>query len=457
MVPVRVRGKKYRKKPTASKQVPGITGPISLPDAQDQLQRSNSELERPNYSHKPVRIQGDSAVTQPTKALSAIERLPVEILEFIFFQNLNLSFPRASPVLGRKLASLHVKNSLVFTVFPSDDGFLVNKDFLAKTLGSYAAVGNFQSQILALKWMTLEFLEYMLEEYTVRTIARLFNQYSLGWVDLERPLRFDESHILPPKCSDVMIAYKEANVEGIRSFYKQHALRFKHDKSLKAFQQWRWRNDSVDKKVLMGINFRAGRMFLQVSRISAPQPGIILNRWSRALECIQGCRIPQNLLHGPWSSAKCVQLEHILRGNGGIDFSGATTDEEVAARGLRDALAEHNVRAIHVLIGRAGIPERDLIKIDDLSAHFSERALTCCHQCVGVVVTTEHFKFALDKECSTFILRCLADAIYIRVNWQDKAITSWAVRKRNEGDERGEWLWNRLSNARIDFLSLTKG
>ena len=452
MIPVRVRGKKYRQKPTASAQVPRMKGSASSTNIQCQLKRSNSEPDPPGGSRKCARIQDDAADTQPDRTLSALERLPVEILEPIFLQGLNLSLPRASPVLGSKLASEHVKSNLFLAVFPSEHDLLVNETSLLQILGSIDAIASLQSQLLVLRWMTPEFLDSVLEECMVRNTVRLFNQHGLGWVDLERTLRDEEFYPVHTKHFDVLIASKEANVEVIRSFYKQHASRLRDDGVWAIWMDWTWRNESVRKKVKMRINFRESQIEITVKHISATQPRTILKYWSRALCCIRGCRIPHKLLHGPWSSVKCAQLERIFLGGGRIDFSGATTDEEVAASGLQDALAEHNVRPIRYLTGGRRFHENSPEENDERSAYSPEKA-----HCIGVVVTTEHFKFALDKECPLSILGWLASAMNISVNWADKAITSWAIRKRSEGDERGEWLWKHLDAAGVDLLGMTKG
>lgn len=454
MKPVRVRGKKYRKKPTASAQVPRVDGRASLPNTPTRLKRSNSELGSSSGSRKRGRIQDDASVTQPAEVLSTLERLPVEVLEPIFLQSLNLSLPRASYVLGRKLASKHVKSNLFMTVFPSKHRELINKAFLLEILGSTKAIGSLQSQILALKWMTPDFLESMLEEYTARTIVRLFKEYGLGWVDLERTLHLNESHMSAH--FDVSTASKEVSIEVVRNFYKQHASRLSSDGPLETWQQLTWWNESVSKEVKMRINFREGHLSMTVCNIPASEASIILDHQSSALCCYSGCRIPHKLLHGPWSITKCVHLERVFRGGAKLDFSGATTDEEVAARGLRDAVTEDNVRAMHDLIGRAGIRECKLMGKDGRSCFFPERAEVFGRMCVGVVVTTELFKFVLAKDCSLFVLGSFADAINIRVNWKDKAITSWAIKKRNEGDERGQWLYDRLDDAGIDLFRLTK-
>ncbi|KAL8817346.1 MAG: hypothetical protein Q9191_008163 [Dirinaria sp. TL-2023a] len=463
MTPVRVRGKKYRKKPTASAQQPREDGRASLrknqkqtksknsklesssdsQKNQKQLKRKKSKLKSSSGSRKRVRVQDDRAVAQPAKALSALESLPVEVLEPIFLQSLNLSMPRASNVLGRKLASRHVKSNLFMTVFPSKHHEMRNEPYLLEILGSEPAIGRLQSQMLALKWMTSDFLQSMLEEYTARTIVHFFNQHELGWVDLERPLQVDEAHL--PRQFDVSTASKEVTVEPVRSFYKKHYSRVIIYGPME--QQWSWMNESGSKKVTMGINFRDGHFSITVSDTSENETSIILRHESSALYCHSGCRIPQKLLHGPWSDAKCEHLERIFSAGAKIDFTGATTDEEVAAGGLREAMTQNHVRAMHALIGRAGIRECKLMEKDGRSSFFPERAEAFGHLCVGVVVTTELFKFALDNECPVFTLWSLADAMNIRVNWKDKALSRWALKKKHEGDERGQWLWDSLSYA----------
>ena len=134
-----------------------------------------------SFNHqKCARVQDYTLASKASRAMSPLERLPTELLEMIFFYCLNVSLPRSSTVLGRSLASNHVKTKLFLLLFPSkrneSKGYYVleNIEYLLAILDTEDAIGNLQSDILASKWATPTFMGEMMEPFTVRTISREF-------------------------------------------------------------------------------------------------------------------------------------------------------------------------------------------------------------------------------------------------------------------------------------------
>lgn len=62
--------------------------------------------------------------------MSALEKLPVEILQTIFILSLNCELPRASPIIGGKLTSKHAYLQALFAAFQEtwDERCLAIKD-----------------------------------------------------------------------------------------------------------------------------------------------------------------------------------------------------------------------------------------------------------------------------------------------------------------------------------------
>ena len=453
MNPVRVRGKKYRKKPTKSAKVPKVDGSASLQDASSKLKRSNTEPASPGGAHKRSRVENSLQVTESAASLSPLERLPVEILEPIFLHSLNLSLPQASPLLGRKLATKHVKSSLFLEMFPKETGHS-NFDFLLQTLGSLDALGVLQSQVLGLRWMTPDFIREMLEDCTVRSIVQFFNQHKLGWADLERNMPVDNRKSSCSRYSGVLVASKEVTADVVRSFYKQHVWSSGIGGEMSHGEYWTLPNESADIEVELDIRFMQGDLKMSITDISAAPSRLVASHELKVISCVRHCRIPQRYLHGPWSTDKWEQLIRIVGGGGRMDLLGRTTDEEVAEKGLEDAIAEHNHMALHTLIGRACWHSKNLLKPShrsDIYESRDERIGLFGNQHVGVVVYTKHFKMALDHDCSYLILNSLADSMNLVVDWEDKEIMAWTVRKSAEGDMRGQWLEGCYGDARIDL------
>ena len=98
--------------------------------------------------------------------VSPLESLPIELLEPIFFQPLNVNFPLASSHLGTVLSSTPTKFTLLSKVFPGDISLNELEQILrAKNKSdTEKAIGELQSKILACRWMTGDFLEFFMEK-----------------------------------------------------------------------------------------------------------------------------------------------------------------------------------------------------------------------------------------------------------------------------------------------------
>ena len=113
------------------------------------------------------------------------------LLEQIFLQSLNENFPLASSHLGTVLSSTHLKMSLVFKVFSSNDTSpgLEHRNHLLQIHGAgrgctyreLRAIGKLPSRILACRWMTWEFVKQYTENCIVEALLREFRVQNLPW------------------------------------------------------------------------------------------------------------------------------------------------------------------------------------------------------------------------------------------------------------------------------------
>ena len=407
-------------------------------------------------------METHGAVSETPLANSLLERLPTEILELVFLYCLNLSLPRSSPLLGKRLTSNHMKTSLFLLVFPSEGPKLRHIHYLLSILGTYDSIGNLQSDILELKWATPDFVSGMTEPFLVRTMVREFKSHRLGWLDRSRSMKLDgakrSSHktFFDTSCKDVLDVTKEASIDIVSRFYKRTMTggRIKEG-PLTDFKEWQWPNQTATIRVDMYIAFREGRITLMAREFEELPPTNLVDYQSRLIFCVPNCRIPVKLLHGPWSDDKCEELERISRGGGRIDQTGSTMDEEVAEAGLRDAIVEEKQRAIIALVGsftKYGIAAVG----EDCPTCFPDEEVCGCtcerqfyRHCVGLTIGTDHIKLALAKDCSYPVLYSLLDALKLDIDWEDPHITAWAVQKRKEDDERGQWLLDRIAGSCI--------
>lgn len=433
----------------------------STPQAsKGQHKRAASTVPPTSVPQNIARPERDGSAKEISSAASPLERLPTEILEMIFLYSLNLSLPRASPVLGKRLASNHMKTILFLLVFPSEGPQLRHLEYLLGILGTEKSIGNLQSDILALKWATPEFVRELTEPFMVRTIVYVFREHGLGWVDDSRKIWFDDG---------VLDVTKEANIDVVSRFYKRTITGGKIKEGIRNHTDfmewvWEWPTETARGPVEMYIGFREGQITVFDRSYGIVPDTEFVDFQSRLIFCAASFRIPAKLLHGPWSDDKCTELLRISRGGGRIDQTGNTMDEEVADTGLREAIIEENQKAIVALIGSItmynSVPLltndfccQKCISMSMLGSQAQTHGTHCEDHihlyCVGLTVRTDHVKLALNKDCSHRILYTLLHAMKIDLDWADTELTAWAVQKKKEDDERGQWLLDRLASSNI--------
>lgn len=434
-----------------------------------QHERAASSVPPTSVAQKTARLDHDVSAKETSHAASPLERLPTEILEMIFLYSLNLSLPRASPALGKRLASNHMKTNLFLLIFPSEGPELRHIDYLLGVLGTEDSVGNLQSDVLALKWATPAFVRDITEPFMVSTIAYVFRKHGLGWFDRGKQVELKgttEEARADNFYRDVLDVTTEVNTDVVSRFYKRAITRGKIEKGIHShtdFMEWQWRTTIASRDVHMHIGFHEAQLLLLGLDCGESTSTDSFQAFhSRLVSCAAGFRIPAKLLHGPWSDDKCTELLRISRGGGRIDQRGSTMDEEVADTGLREAIIEHNQTAIFVLVGFITMYRTAILAIGHpycptcctMWSSPERTHGTHCEQhihrfCVGLAVHTEHVKLALNKDCSRPVLYTLLHAMRIDIDWADTELTAWAVQKKKEDDERGQWLLDRLASSNI--------
>lgn len=443
LTPVRIRGKRSPKKPAPTASASSTS---SDPSPHRHDQEHNSLSATPAAKPKKRRRKNDEEITkQPDKgpSLAPLERLPVELLEKIFFDCLNLNFPRASVAIGERLASNHVKTKLYIMVFAYK--FTDHEDSaIASTIKDHPLVDgdgqpltNLQSGVLALRWMTPTFLQLSMQKLMFKAIITQINKQDFSHVSRKR--------------SNNLASFIKPIIEFISE--SSEAMQSSSDRRWSVIDTKR-RTMSLSERQEVEVLLEFHQQFPHYACVKLPvyeslYLPVYVNH-TVVFSCLHKCRIPQKLLHGPWDTSKCAMLAHIMKAGCGIDRSGNTTDEEVVNQGLIDAIIQPCIRAIVILVGStrqysaesssssSSSCEADLIGECDV-------IINRCH--VGVTVTTEHLKLALVTDSSLQVLECLADAISWAVDWRNRDIRAWAFEKRKQGDLRGQFLVDKCDDA----------
>lgn len=366
----------------------------------------------PAYSSKmklPVPSDNHNAAN-----VAPIERLPVELLEIIFFSCLNVSLPQASPIIGNALSSFHCKARVAELAFSS---ITRNGLTYAHHLKQWRPdMASFQSSLLKLRWMTVDFWRRYVPIYLEKTILSVFQHHNLEWMDGT-----------PAKCiTRAMVA------QYVQAAYKQD-----HEGSGRGTEDVIKWNVSLPQDICIelkihlidGANDARTTRLTVMNRNGLVGPRINREGWTM-VHCLR-CQIPAKLLHGPWTESKCQFLQMLVSTGANIEWY-TTTAGEVAERGLVDAIKERNRSALCSLFG-FGSPRLSLYGMCDR------------RRGKWVVPGPSHLAFAIMYEdCEKDIVELLFHGRGGRYAVEDDTLVEWAVQKKREGDDRGSWLLGKL-------------
>lgn len=469
LTPVRIRGKRRSKKPV-SKATPSTsstaqtasstsTNPATVSHTRKQTKRAGpASGSRAKKNHKRRRGDAGGRSAQPGHApnLASLERLPIELLEIIFFECLNLSLPRASLSIGKRLASNHVKTKLYSEAFCSldcKDQYNAADIRAIGIFGPSPEVGQvvaFQSDLLALKWFTPTFLQNVMGDIFIKSATEFI--------------------LASPNLGNPKMSYTPI-MEAFANLYKNSRSSSDKRWPVEDTKMHTWSLASIDRKVdgasaksrdsytcptePQDYDFEVLLSFYQglphlMSIGTSPTNSLSRGRnvyFSDLLYCKGGCHIPQKLLRGPWNPLKCTMLAQLLKVGCVLDRTGSSTDEEVANEGLMEAIAQPSVRTIVTLVGSLRRFAAECTNVIEEEFEIGKRVGII--ESVGLTVTNEHLKLALAKDSSLQVLECLIDARDFAVDWHDEVIREWAWRKKQQGDNRGQFLLDRYADIDV--------
>lgn len=412
--PIKIRGKR------ASARV--LNSAHNL-DPKDKRPLSPASICSPPEAKMPRQNPDTPQQTACAQFLSSLERLPVELLENIFFYCLNPSLPQSSIALSQKLNSKRVKSQLVLRTLSSPKSFeypcAVSDIF--PTLQEQAKA---QSAILRLRWATLPFFRQLIPDYIVHTIIRELGARRLRWMG-DGPMVTKESEPV------------------IRQYLEDNAARFDHAGTkhfgLPAYWEIEWHETSKKQEIILGIGLRDGLVTLRERETTPGHPyessyadgAPRFSRW-RIIGGVIGCQIPEKLLRGPWSDEKCEFLELVIRGNAEVDRVNSTSGE-VAEQGLWEAIEEQNARAVRALVARVGprgcpedaertwYPTLQPCHTNEVSSGYRDSIYRedPIRKGVGIVPRQEHLLKTLEEGCPEDVLSALLGAAEVNFDLTD--------------------------------------
>ena len=142
LTPIRIRGKKRKHVALLPSQIQQ-SNTSSAPSSQATL-RIASQLQNP----RKTKIRKKTA----TLAMPTLQGLPQELLEIVFLYSMNISLPRCSPSIGRKLSSRAVTMDFTMRSFFDTVDHKTNYRDRKRTSDPHM-----QSEILACRFFTYDF------------------------------------------------------------------------------------------------------------------------------------------------------------------------------------------------------------------------------------------------------------------------------------------------------------
>ncbi|KAI4215514.1 MAG: hypothetical protein LQ351_001983 [Letrouitia transgressa] len=344
---------------------------------------------------------------QPSqRAPLRLQNLPVEILQTIFLLSRNLDFARASPQFAAAFASRHIKNEVLHMAFPT----LRDPALAVKLSTDYSDDGlsELQSAVLRLKWVTFDVMREELLKSQIAYLEAQCQGYSMMEMDNTGA---ETGRLIQP------------NELAIRGFFERL------QKERVAMQDVKLQKRGGSEKK---IRFRTSATRILENPLGE-HGQMDDSKYLQPVQCGQRCIIPEKLLHGPWSDARCGFLELIFWCGAVLD-SYDSTNGEVADAGLLDAIMEGNRRAVEVLSQLRDVSTRNVRKnnVDWPS-----------------VTTIRHVKAAiLQAECDTRIVaQLLLQNRRLAGEIEDgKEVKQWAYKMMAAGDRRGDDLLELLDD-----------
>ena len=187
---------------------------------------------------------------------------------------------------------------------------------------------------------------------------------------------------------------------------------------------WRPRPDGPMHRI--GIRLLGGHLVLELQGETSPNAvGSITRHWIWLLRQFD-TNIPVKLLHGPWTEDRLSFLYVLQSFDAKIHLDNKTY-EDIAKKGLMEAITEDNYRAVNLIINVWGGPVQTFPGEEG--------------RAFRIKPNTEHLKAAvIERGCRRNIVESLLSVEFMDIDLDDTAVVEWAENQRQRGDGAGQWL-----------------
>lgn len=428
---MRIRGKRNRReRPQRPETSQGRGRPLK-PTAQLASTQKRTILDRLQKHHAEVQRKMDSE----SDKLSMLEKLPVELIQQVFFHALEVNMPRASNYLRQVLSTEQIFNSLVTFAYFDDDGEspVEAKHFLPaeyRMMNCEEKV-RLQQNMFTCRWCTYERIKTCLPSLSRLVIVQAWHR--------ERSL--DESH---GQGTDVV---HETTMmvpnEAIRGLATLPSL----DEKAKLEQHFLARitvEDLGSSDFSLQHDERAYLPRIITWTSSLDKQGVIHKSTDRSLTTLAARHIPDWLLRStPWTDEQLRLLQLLRQGYTFIqDDHVMSISAKAVFDGMRNAILESNIAALTTLL------EMHNVFFKSGAWTFQQMMTTSLTPPSHHPLPIELFHLAAEQDNrATQMISLLLRAGIDSLPEDDEVITAWAVHGSQQGNVLASWLLKHMEGT----------
>jgi hypothetical protein len=366
--------------------------------------------------------------TKVPSVVSALERLPVELIQQIFLHSLELNLPRSSVSLARSLSKESIYTSLILLAFFDDDGKHPVDEKLFKPAQyrqlDLAEKLRLQTSILDSRWCTFQRLRNNLPALSHLAIVQAWHE------ERERELLND---VVLPEVPPITPSPALQAVASLPALSDVHAV--EHHFLARSPESL-----SDDLGVVKESHSYLPRIRTWTS--SEDKDGQTYKTIDGARGILNVRYIPKRLLQGsPWTPEKIAFLRLIRQGWRFLQKDFVLKGSPVAVfDGMASAIAECNTEALSVLLELHFAAFQDEASQTNVTAVRS--AVSFSHP-----IPLELFHQATkQQEHSTELIGLLLREGIDSIR-DDVILTKWALGARRENNKVGEWLLKHMEGT----------
>lgn len=429
---MRIRGKRDRREASKNSHASRSRGRPSKATTQLVSAQKKVILGRLQRYH----IEAQRKMDSERDRLSTLERLPVELIQQIFFHALEVNLPRASNYLRQVLSTEQIFNSLVVFAYFDDDGespveakHFLPADYRMLSCGEKIRL---QQSIFTCRWCNFDRIKICLPSLSRLVMVQAWHK--------ERVL--DESH------DQGNIGTHENTIivpnEAIRELAALPSL----DEEAKLEQHYLARTTTED----LGSSIPAlqhdeaaaylPRIITWTSSLDAQ--GIVHKSTDRSLTILAARHIPDwLLLNTPWTGEQLHLLQLLRQGYTFIqDDHIMDISAKAMFEGMRNAILASNIAALATLLEMHNV-------------FFKSGAWGFQHMMAVQLTPASHHPLPLDlfhlaarqdvraTQMISLLLRAGIDSLPA----DDRVITAWAVHGSQQGNSLASWLLKHMEGA----------